>query len=106
MPELVFFCGTMDCGKSTLALQIEHNRSARGLQGMIFSRDDRAGEGKLSSRLGLVTDAVEVGDGQDPPLRGLGHAAFASFSPVTSRANTAICVGGPTSGSSGPTGTN
>ncbi|MFD5156647.1 thymidine kinase [Streptomyces hawaiiensis] len=65
MPELVFFCGTMDCGKSTLALQIEHNRSARGLQGMIFSRDDRAGEGKLSSRLGLVTDAVEVGDGQD-----------------------------------------
>ncbi|MEU2894852.1 thymidine kinase [Streptomyces sp. NPDC006967] len=65
MPELVFFCGTMDCGKSTLALQIEHNRSARGLIGMIFTRNDRAGEGKLSSRLGLVTDAVEVGDGAD-----------------------------------------
>ncbi len=30
---------------------------------MIFTRDDRAGEGKLSSR--LVTDAVEVEDGQD-----------------------------------------
>ncbi|MFE0805741.1 thymidine kinase [Streptomyces sp. NPDC058812] len=65
MPELVFFSGTMDCGKSTLALQIEHNRSARGLAGMIFTRDDRAGEGKLSSRLGLVTDAVEVEDGRD-----------------------------------------
>ncbi|MFD0304019.1 thymidine kinase [Streptomyces sp. NPDC059517] len=65
MPELVFFSGTMDCGKSTLALQIEHNRSARGLQGMIFTRDDRAGEGKLSSRLGLVTDAVEVEEDQD-----------------------------------------
>ncbi|WP_369172922.1 thymidine kinase [Streptomyces sp. R28] len=65
MPELVFFSGTMDCGKSTLALQIEHNRSARGLVGMIFTRDDRAGEGKLSSRLGLVTDAVEVEDGTD-----------------------------------------
>ncbi|MEU8652139.1 thymidine kinase [Streptomyces sp. NPDC048737] len=65
MPELVFFSGTMDCGKSTLALQIEHNRSARGLQGIIFTRDDRAGEGKLSSRLGLVTDAVEVEDGHD-----------------------------------------
>ncbi|MFD7706068.1 thymidine kinase [Streptomyces sp. NPDC059785] len=65
MPELVFFSGTMDCGKSTLALQIEHNRSARGLRGMIFTRDDRAGEGKLSSRLGLVTDAVEVADDQD-----------------------------------------
>ncbi|MGC0329062.1 thymidine kinase [Streptomyces sp. SAI-170] len=65
MPELVFFSGTMDCGKSTLALQIEHNRSARGLQGVILTRDDRAGEGKLSSRLGLVTDAVEVEDGMD-----------------------------------------
>ncbi|MDI9889354.1 thymidine kinase [Streptomyces sp. HNM0645] len=61
MSELVFFSGTMDCGKSTLALQIGHNRSARGLQGVIFTRDDRAGEGKLSSRLGLVTEAVEAG---------------------------------------------
>ncbi|MGG2459179.1 thymidine kinase [Streptomyces sp. RGM 3693] len=65
MPELVFFSGTMDCGKSTLALQIEHNRSTRGLQGMIYSRDDRAGHGKLSSRLGLVTEAVEVQDDLD-----------------------------------------
>ncbi|MCM2387355.1 thymidine kinase [Streptomyces albipurpureus] len=65
MSELAFFCGTMDCGKSTLALQIEHNRSARGLQGVIFTRDDRAGEGKLSSRLGLVTDAVEATEGFD-----------------------------------------
>ncbi|WP_431784815.1 thymidine kinase [Streptomyces chumphonensis] len=60
MPELVFFSGTMDCGKSTLALQIQHNRAARGLQGMIFTRNDRAGAGRLSSRLGLVTDAVEA----------------------------------------------
>ncbi|MFF4757607.1 thymidine kinase [Streptomyces sp. NPDC001292] len=51
--------------KRTLALRIEHNRSARGLVGMIFTRDDRAGEGELSSRLGLVTDAVEVEDGVD-----------------------------------------
>ncbi|NYV76727.1 thymidine kinase [Streptomyces sp. UH6] len=65
MSELVFFSGTMDCGKSTLALQIAHNRSARGLEGLIFTRDDRAGEGKLSSRLGLVTDAVEAGPGFD-----------------------------------------
>ncbi|WP_406283438.1 thymidine kinase [Streptomyces sp. NBC_00209] len=65
MPELVFFSGTMDCGKSTLALQIGHNRSARGLQGVIFTRDDRAGEGKLSSRLGLVTEAVEADEDMD-----------------------------------------
>ena len=30
MAELVFFSGTMDCGKSTLALQIDHNHTARG----------------------------------------------------------------------------
>lgn len=65
MPELVFFSGTMDCGKSTLALQMGHNRSARGLKGVIFTRDDRAGEGKLSSRLGLVTEAVEAAEGMD-----------------------------------------
>ncbi|MEV6792262.1 thymidine kinase [Streptomyces sp. NPDC051320] len=65
MPELAFFSGTMDCGKSTLALQIGHNRAARGLRGVIFTRDDRAGEGKLSSRLGLVTEAVEAAEGMD-----------------------------------------
>ncbi|MFD3675572.1 thymidine kinase [Streptomyces sp. NPDC058613] len=48
-----------------MALQIAHNRDARGLQGVIFTRDDRAGEGKLSSRLGLVTEAVEAPEGMD-----------------------------------------
>ncbi|MEV7084366.1 thymidine kinase [Streptomyces sp. NPDC093085] len=65
MSELVFFSGTMDCGKSTLALQIGHNRAARGLQGVIFTRNDRAGAGKLSSRLGLVTEAVEATETMD-----------------------------------------
>ncbi|MEV6567700.1 thymidine kinase [Streptomyces kronopolitis] len=73
MPELVFFSGTMDCGKSTLALQIEHNRSSRGLQGMIYSRNDRAGRGKLSSRLGLVTEAVEAADDMDFYAHVIGH---------------------------------
>lgn len=73
MPELAFFSGTMDCGKSTLALQIQHNRSVRGLSGLIFTRDDRAGEGRMSSRLGLVTDAVEVSDGFDFHLHLVKH---------------------------------
>ncbi|WP_432002310.1 thymidine kinase [Streptomyces sioyaensis] len=73
MPELVFFSGTMDCGKSTLALQIEHNRSSRGLQGMIYSRNDRAGHGRLSSRLGLVTEAVEAAAGMDFYAHVIGH---------------------------------
>jgi thymidine kinase len=63
--ELVFFSGTMDCGKSTLALQMDHNHRARGRRGIIFTRDDRAGAATLSSRLGLSTAAVEVRDGLD-----------------------------------------
>ena len=60
MAELVFFSGTMDCGKSTLALQMDHNHRARGRHGVVFTRLDRAGESVLSSRLGLATDAVEL----------------------------------------------
>jgi thymidine kinase len=63
--ELVFFCGTMDCGKSTLALQTDHNHAARGRRGLIFSKLDRAGEATLSSRLGLSVGAIEVADELD-----------------------------------------
>jgi thymidine kinase len=65
MAELVFFSGTMDCGKSTLALQMDHNHAARGRSGVIFTRDDRAGTDVLSSRLGLQTRAHEVLDTTD-----------------------------------------
>ena len=65
MAELVFFSGTMDCGKSTLALQMDHNHRARGRAGLIFTRLDRAGSDVLSSRLGLSTAAHEVGDDLD-----------------------------------------
>jgi thymidine kinase len=58
--ELIFFSGTMDCGKSTLALQMDHNHRARGRGGVRFSCNDRAGDSVISSRLGLQTDAVEV----------------------------------------------
>ncbi len=60
MADLVFFTGTMDCGKSTLALQLDHNHAARGRVGRRFTSLDRAGAATLSSRLGLATDAVEV----------------------------------------------
>ncbi|MFB7665539.1 thymidine kinase [Kitasatospora sp. NPDC056138] len=65
MADLVFFSGTMDCGKSTLALQLDHNHAARGRKGIIFSRHDRAGASTISSRLGLRADAVEVTEGFD-----------------------------------------
>lgn len=60
MPELTFFTGAMDSGKSTLALQTNHNRQARGLTGLLFTAHDRAGAAKVSSRLGLTRDAIEV----------------------------------------------
>ncbi|HEX6150825.1 thymidine kinase [Nocardioides sp.] len=60
MAELHFFTGTMDSGKSTLALQTNHNHAARGRVGRIFTTHDRAGEALLSSRLGLTHAALEV----------------------------------------------
>jgi thymidine kinase len=65
MAELQFFTGTMDSGKSTLALQTNHNHAARGRIGRIFTTHDRAGEAILSSRLGLEHEALEVTDGFD-----------------------------------------
>ena len=64
MAELIYYCGTMDSGKSTLALQTAHNHRSRGREGVIFTSKDRAGEGVISSRLGLQTQALEV----DPTL--------------------------------------
>jgi thymidine kinase len=58
--ELQYFTGTMDSGKSTLALQTNHNHAARGRVGRIFTSHDRAGTSRVSSRLGLVHDAIEV----------------------------------------------
>jgi thymidine kinase len=50
----------MDAGKSTLALQTNHNHAARGRVGRIFTSHDRAGEALISSRLGLTHGALEV----------------------------------------------
>lgn len=65
MAQLVFFSGTMDCGKSTLALQLDYNQTVRGRRGLVFTRDDRAGAQVLSSRLGLRAPAIEVEAGTD-----------------------------------------
>lgn len=60
MAELIYYCGTMDSGKSTLALQTAHNHHSRGRSGVIFTNKDRAGIGVISSRLGLSSPAIEV----------------------------------------------
>lgn len=65
MAELIYYCGTMDSGKSTLALQTAHNHQSRGRTGLIFTNNDRAGTGVISSRLGLSSPAIEVTSNMD-----------------------------------------
>ncbi|SEQ78901.1 thymidine kinase [Microlunatus flavus] len=60
MASFRYFTGPMDCGKSTLALQIDHTHTAGGRRGRLFTSRDRAGEAIISSRLGLRRPAVEV----------------------------------------------
>ena len=55
----------MDSGKSTLALQTAHNYESRGRHGLVFTNQDRAGTGIISSRLGLQSPAIEVSSGMD-----------------------------------------
>ncbi|KAA2265756.1 thymidine kinase [Solihabitans fulvus] len=63
--HLRFFYGPMDCGKSTLALQINHNHSRQGRRGLLLVRHDRSGKPTITSRIGITRTAVEVGDGDD-----------------------------------------
>ncbi|MEU7790573.1 MULTISPECIES: thymidine kinase [Amycolatopsis] len=58
--RLKFCYGPMDCGKSTLALQIDHNHARQGRRGLILVRHDRSGAPQISSRIGLTRQAVEV----------------------------------------------
>jgi thymidine kinase len=58
--QLKFFYGPMDCGKSTLALQIDHNHSRQGRQGLLLTRYDRSGAPLVSTRVGLSREAIEV----------------------------------------------
>ncbi|MCB0887508.1 MAG: thymidine kinase [Propionibacteriaceae bacterium] len=65
MAELVFHTGPMDCGKSTLALQLDYTQSTHGRKGRVFTSQDRAGAGLITSRLGLSVQAIEADEGFD-----------------------------------------
>jgi len=60
MAELIYFTGPMDCGKSTLALQVAYTESTAGRQGRLFTMLDRSGEAAITSRIGLSSPAIEV----------------------------------------------
>ncbi len=57
MGSLRFFYGTMNCGKSTLALQIDHNNAGAGKRGLRLTMHDREGAA-ISSRIGLSREAI------------------------------------------------
>ncbi|MQA26362.1 MAG: thymidine kinase [Micromonosporaceae bacterium] len=55
----------MDCGKSTLALQMDHNHARRGRHGLLLTRHDRSGAPRITSRIGLGREAIEITDATD-----------------------------------------
>ncbi|PTM92703.1 thymidine kinase [Mycoplana dimorpha] len=67
MAKLYFNYATMNAGKSTMLLQASYNYRERGMRTAIFiaSLDERAGRGRISSRIGLQADAIAFDAGDD-----------------------------------------
>lgn len=59
MAKLYFHYSTMNAGKSTALLQASHNYREGGMQTYLLTArlDDRAGRGRIASRIGIAEDA-------------------------------------------------
>ncbi|WJG08623.1 thymidine kinase [Aliiglaciecola sp. LCG003] len=59
MAQLYFYYSAMNAGKSTSLLQSAYNYQERGMRAEIFTAalDDRYGQGKVASRIGLQAEA-------------------------------------------------
>ncbi len=62
MAKLYFYYSAMNAGKSTVLLQSSYNYRERGMRTLLFtpSIDNRAGLGRIQSRIGLTSDAVAL----------------------------------------------
>jgi len=60
MAKLYFYYSSMNAGKSTALLQSSYNYKERGMNTMVLAPlvDDRYGEGKVTSRIGIETKAT------------------------------------------------
>ena len=60
MAKLYFSYSAMNAGKSTILLQASHNYRERGMNTLLFTAafDDRAGKGRIGSRIGLGAEAL------------------------------------------------
>ncbi len=63
--QLKFFYGPMDCGKSTLALQMDYNHSRQGRRGLVLTRHDRSLGPRVTTRIGLAHEAIDVSEDLD-----------------------------------------
>ncbi|WBB82290.1 thymidine kinase [Micromonospora sp. WMMD882] len=72
---LKFFWGPMDCGKSTMALQMNYNHARQGRRGLVTTRIDRSLGPQVTTRIGLAHEAIEVTDELD--LRALVRGRWA-----------------------------
>ncbi|MEO0939100.1 MAG: thymidine kinase [Pseudomonadota bacterium] len=59
MAKLYFNYSTMNAGKSTVLLQAAHNYRERGMEPYLMTArlDDRAGQGRIASRIGIDAEA-------------------------------------------------
>ncbi len=67
MAKLYFYYSSMNAGKSTALLQSSYNYRERGMNTLVLAPelDDRYGRGKVSSRIGLETEATNFGQEDD-----------------------------------------
>ena len=63
--HLRFYLGPMDCGKSTLALQIDHNHARQGRCGLVLTQGDRSASPRITTRVGMSRAAVELDSSTD-----------------------------------------
>lgn len=67
MAKLYFNYSTMNAGKSTALLQAAHNYGERGMETYLLTAqfDNRAGDGKIASRIGISQKADTFTAGED-----------------------------------------
>ena len=67
MASLFFYYSSMNAGKSTTLLQSSHNYQERGMRTLILTpgMDDRFGQGKVRSRIGLEAEASPFSKRED-----------------------------------------
>ena len=60
MAKLYFYYSSMNAGKSTSLLQSSYNYKERGMRTLVLAPafDDRYGAGKVTSRIGIETEAT------------------------------------------------